>query len=167
MSNKIERAVSWALSIAADNSHGYDQTNRWGPDYDCSSLVITAYEKAGVPVKTNGASYTGNMVEVFKNTGFIDVTSKVNLDTGVGLIKGDVLWKSGHTEMVYAPGYIVGASINENGTTTGGEVGDQTGKEIRTRNYYNYPWTTVLRYPETSGGLRIPIWLLLKLSKRR
>lgn len=138
------------VSIANDDSHGYDQTNRWGPDYDCSSLVITAWEQAGVPVKTNGASYTGNMVNVFLSTGFLDVTSSVTLSNGDGLKVGDVLWVSGHTEMVCSAGEIVGASINENGETTGGQTGDQTGKEIRIRDYYNKPWTTVLRWPETT-----------------
>ena len=156
---KILSAIEWAVNIANDNSHGYDQTSRWGPDYDCSSLVIQAYEQAGVPVKTNGATYTGNMVNVFLNTGFQDVTSQINLATGEGLKEGDVVWKSGHVEMIIQNGQIVGARINENGETTGGETGDQTGDEIRVRAYYNYPWTTVLRLPSdssSSGGGTTP-----------
>ena len=39
----VEQAISWAISIANDNSHGYSMTSRWGPDYDCSSFVISAY----------------------------------------------------------------------------------------------------------------------------
>ena len=38
-----ENACAWARAIAYDDAHGYDQGSRWGPDYDCSSLVITAY----------------------------------------------------------------------------------------------------------------------------
>ena len=72
------QAVLFALDIANDNSHGYDQVNRWGsPDYDCSSLVITAYDKAGVPVKSKGATYTGNMREAFKKCGFVEVSDMV------------------------------------------------------------------------------------------
>lgn len=33
---KIENAVNWIKKVANDNTHGYDQTNRWDPDYDCS-----------------------------------------------------------------------------------------------------------------------------------
>ena len=44
-SEKIEAAVNWAIQIANDNSHGYDQANRWGPDYDCSSLLIQSEER--------------------------------------------------------------------------------------------------------------------------
>lgn len=39
----VENAISWAVSIANDNSHGYSQQSRWGPDYDCSSFVISAF----------------------------------------------------------------------------------------------------------------------------
>lgn len=147
-SDIIDNAVKWAVGIANDKTHGYDQTNRWGPDYDCSALVITAYEKAGVPVKSKGgAGYTGNMRTAFINTGFSDVTDKITLSNGKGLQKGDVLLKSGsHTALYIGGGLIVHASINENGKTKGGKTGDQTGKEICTRKYYNKPWGCVLRY---------------------
>lgn len=42
-----EKAIFQMEAWAADNSHGYDQANRWGPDYDCSSAVISAWELAG------------------------------------------------------------------------------------------------------------------------
>ena len=39
--SKIENAVARAEAIALDDSHGYDQVDRWGkPNYDCSGLVI-------------------------------------------------------------------------------------------------------------------------------
>ena len=151
-SQVIEDAVEWAIGIANDDSHGYDQTNRWGPDYDCSSLIIQAWQNAGVPVKTQGASYTGNMYDAFIACGFIDVTSQVNLSSGSGVARGDVLLNIvNHTAMSIGNGQIVQASINEHGETTGGQTGDQTGREIYTRNYYNYPWDKVLRYPGGGG----------------
>lgn len=154
-SQVIEDAVEWAIGIANDDSHGYDQTNRWGPDYDCSSLIIQAWQNAGVPVKTQGASYTGNMYDAFIACGFIDVTSQVNLSSGSGVVRGDVLLNTvHHTAMSIGNGQIVQASINEHGETTGGQTGDQTGREIYTRSYYNYPWDKVLRYP--GGGVTPP-----------
>lgn len=152
---KIETATQWMIDLANDDTHGYDQTHRWGPDYDCSSAIITAWEKAGVPVKSNGAGATGTMYNPFIKCGFSDVTSKVTLSTGKGLEKGDVLLRtgsSGHTAMYIGSSKIVHASKNENGTTTGGKTGDQTGKEICTRSYYNSPWTYVLRYTGGGGG---------------
>lgn len=143
----INRAVAWATGIANDSAHGYDQAKRWGPDYDCSSFVIEAWEKAGVLVKTNGASYTGDMYFAFLRCGFEDVTNAVNIYTGGGMQKGDVLLnKASHTELYIGDGKCVKASINERGGVTGGQPGDQTGREIYIGRYYNYPWDCVLRY---------------------
>ena len=81
--------------------------------------------------------------------GFEDVTGSVDLNTGAGLERGDVLLNHvHHTSLYIGGGQLVQASINEHGTTTGGQTGDQTGREICTRGYYNYPWDCVLRYTE-------------------
>ena len=143
----VEEATKWMEALAADNTHGYSQSNRWGPDYDCSSAVITAWEKAGVPVKTNGAVYTGNMYNIFTKLGFKDITNSVNLSTGAGMKRGDVLLNHVHHVAMYCGnGKEVEASINEKGTATGGVPGDQTGKEILIRAYRNFPWNAVLRW---------------------
>lgn len=156
-----EKAISQMEVWAADPTHGYDQAQRWGPDYDCSSAVISAWELAGVPVKTNGATYTGNMRGVFLRCGFEDVTGSVNLATGAGLQRGDVLLNiRHHTAMYCGNGMEVEASINENGGVTGGMTGDQTGREILVRPYRNYPWDCVLRYtgaePDTVSATKKP-----------
>ena len=150
MGKMIDSAVKWIIGIADDNSHGYDQLNRWGPDYDCSSLVISAFEQAGVKVKTAGATFTGNMYNIFLKCGFKDVTSSINLSAGTGLKKGDVLLnKTHHTAMMISASQMVEASINEKGTIMNGKSGDQTGREIHSCGYYSYPWDCVLRYPES------------------
>ena len=150
MTSKVEQFTQQAINIANNNKHGYSQYNRWGnPDYDCSSLVITVVQNSGIPVKTNGATYTGNMYQAFLMAGFKDVTNSVNLRTGQGLKRGDILLNTKHhTEIYIGNGKNVGARISENGTIHG-RAGDQTGQEIRTHKYYNYPWNYVLRYPQT------------------
>ena len=152
--SKAQGAVAWAVAIANNPAHGYDQQNRWGPDYDCSSLVISAWESVGVSVREAGASYTGNMRKAFLACGFKDVTAQVNLRTGGGMQPGDVLLnEASHTAMVVQQGRIVAARINERGQAVGGQTGDQTDREICLQNYYNYPWGTVLRYaPDSKGG---------------
>jgi hypothetical protein len=153
----IEKAVLWMESHANDNAHGYDQMYRWGEkgDYDCSSAVITAWQSAGVPVKSRGATYTGNMLNIFKKCGFKVITSRVNRLTGAGLKRGDVLLNTAHhTAMYCGDGKEVEASINEKGKATGGAPGDQTGHEFLIRSYRNYPWTHVLRYAENDPVLR-------------
>ena len=145
--SKVEKAISFMEKIANDNSHGYSQDNRWGPDYDCSSLTIEAWEQAGVPVKTKGATYTGNMYGVFIKCGFKDVTKTVNLATGAGLLRGDVLLNTVHHVAMYCGnGMEVEASINEKGGAHNSIPGDQTNREILIRAYRNYPWTHILRF---------------------
>ena len=160
----VSAAVNWAVNIAEGTgaeSHGYDQTNRWGPDYDCSSLIISAWEAAGVPVKTNGAVYTGNMYQVFTNLGFQDVTSGWTPETAVA---GDVLLNhEKHTAMIrgFQNGvlYVVEANGNEFGGSTGGATGDQTGGEILVRPYTESSFgrgsmalNAVLRYPQSNAS---------------
>lgn len=155
---KTEKAVAWIKQIAADNSHGY-LWGGWGPkDYDCGHLVITAWQEAGVPVKTAGSSYTGNMKRVFMSCGFKDVTTQVNLKTGAGMKAGDVLVnEKNHAAMCVGNGKIVQARSNLDGKT-----GDSSGNEIREQAYYNYPWDVVLRYAgdesaDSGGSDEIPV----------
>lgn len=154
--NIIESACNWFVALANDDSHGYDQDYRWGErgDYDCSSAVITAYTQAGIDVKGAGASYTGNMKEVFKSKGF-EVIIPSDWNSTAEMKRGDVLLnEKHHTALYLGGGQIVHASINENGTATGGQPGDQTGKEIYVRDYYIYGhgWDCILRLPSSGGG---------------
>lgn len=152
MSAVITKAVSWAVGIAQDDSHGYSQYKRWGPDYDCSSLVISAYEQAGVPVKEAGATYTGNMRRAFEQCGF----KSIKYGFGTVLMKGDVLLNEKHHAALYiGDGQIVQASIAETGKIYGKE-GDQTTSEIEFRNFYvyRYGWDYILRYGEKESEVK-------------
>ena len=132
VNNVVEKAISYMEQIARDDSHGYSQDVRWGPDYDCSSLVITSWQNAGIPVKTKGATYTGNMYSVFKSCGFQDVTSSVNMATAVGMKRGDILLNHAHHVAMYCGnGLEVEASINE----YGGEIIITVAKVLRVKKF--------------------------------
>lgn len=138
------------IAIAEDNKHGYSQYERYGPDYDCSSLTIEAAERAGYKVKRHGATYTGNMKQAFIKEGFTDVTKSVDLRTGRGLKRGDVLLSEKyHVEVYIGNGKLVGANSDEVGGIRGAKKGDQTGREIWVKPYFVYRkgWDCVLRPP--------------------
>ena len=137
----IERYVQWAVAIANDNSHGYSQdlSLRWGPDYDCSSLVISALKNTGLSV--GAAVYTGNMISELTARGFYWHTDMSNIR------RGDILLVHNssrqHTEIYLGKGKTVGAHIAETGGIYG-VSGDQTGEEICIAPYYNI-WEGYLR----------------------
>lgn len=86
------------------NPHiGYSQIKRetldLDADYrtycDCSSLISKALTQAGY-FKTNPWFWTGNMISYLEKAGF----KKYNAGSVVWK-DGDILWRKGHTEMVY------------------------------------------------------------------
>lgn len=142
----IESATSFMEAIANDDSHGYSQYSRWGdPDYDCSSLVIAAWKQAGVDLH---CTCTGNMYADMMFKGFNDVTDGIDLNTGTGLKRGDVLLNHrSHVAMYCGNGLEAEASQDSHGGI-GDDPGDQNGREILIRKYRNYPWDCVLRFAE-------------------
>ena len=135
----IDKAVSWAVDIANDDSYKYIWGG-WGASdggYDCGHFVITAYRQAGIDT---GASYTGDMYSCFTTKGFKDVTSSCNLSTGAGMKKGDVLLNTAnHAAMVQIDG---GTTVEARGRDYG---------IFANVAYRNYPWDFVLRYPESAS----------------
>ena len=135
----IMKAVEFMINTANDNTHGYDQKNRNGPDYDCSSLVATALHNAGFNVSPK--SWTGNIEAQLRKCGFVKCCPPWQA--------GDIHLKTGkHVAMSINSKQIVHATSNEKGKATNGKTGDQTGKEICIANYYIYPtgWDVHLRY---------------------
>lgn len=138
----IETAISWAVGVAGDDSHGYSTIERWGPHYDCSSFVYTAFYQGGFNVPF-GSGYTGTQIADFTKAGFIwipwdQVGDMTNLKRGDILFFRDDVQEIGHTEIYLGNRENVGASsIN---------------KGILVKNYYDYPWDGILRYQEGSAA---------------
>lgn len=134
--SKIEKTVAWAEQIAADDRHGYSQVHRNSPDYDCSSFVGTALAKAGFPISLY--STTRNLGEQLENAGFVKC--------GKPWRRGDIHLAAGHhVTMSVDANRIVHASQSENGGIDG-QTGDQTGKEICVRSYYDLPYENTVHY---------------------
>ena len=141
----IEGAVREAIIIAEDDSHGYDQEYRNGPDYDCSSFISKVLHDNGFNVSED--SWTGNLYEQLLDNGFKPVKDQSDRQAG------DIfLTPNHHVVMCVNKKEIVHASGNEKGKATGGKTGDQTGKEICIRSFYtpSYGWKYHLRYNKAS-----------------
>lgn len=139
----IEKYLGWAVSIANDESHGYSQLDRWGPaDYDCSSYVLTALKYAGLDI--GEATYTGNMRSELCPRGWNQIRYNGDPKT---LVRGDILLHDvNHVEFYLGNNMRIGAHEDENGGIgEGARPGDQTGKEICTRNTVGNWFTWVLR----------------------
>ncbi len=150
---ELSTAVNWIRAIAADNSHGYDDPTdaymSYGPDYDCATLVINAWNKAGISTGgAYGATYTGNMRRYFLATGrFTWITDVSQRRTGDILLHEPANGSNrGHTALYVGGGRIVHAWSNEYGGITGGATGDQTGREIFEQSYFNDGWSGILRF---------------------
>lgn len=140
--NKVETAISWAVAIANDNSHGYSQSVRWGPHYDCSSFVYSAFYQAGFSLPGSGTRYTQTMVNDFTKAGFTWIPWS-QIGSMNGLQRGDILLNNSsnsskqHTEIYLGNGQNVGAHSPSKGISVSG--------------YYNHPWLGVLRYGTSSA----------------
>lgn len=138
----MDGALAWAQKTAQDPAHGYSQTNRTGPDYDCSSFVSTALKTAGFNVDIFNTG--GEQAELTK-AGFKKVDG-ANLSTGDGLKPGDILLGPTHTEFYMGGGNTLGAHKADSKGLTG-DQGTPDGPEIgpgKITDYKNY--TSAWRY---------------------
>lgn len=159
MLTRAEAAAQVMEHLIDHAAHGYSQDNRegdgtreavrlsdgevvWvaGGDRDCSSAVCECYEAVGV-IPDGTYMWTGNECTILKANGFV----QVNLQH---LKRGDVLWKSGHTEMYLGNGWQGGARIDEAGGIHGHTQGDQTGNEIGRSEFDQsyWQWQSAWRY---------------------
>lgn len=93
-------AALFVENIAKDDSHGYDQKLRWGEkgDFDCSSLIIEAFEAVKIPVKTKyGATWTGNIKSTFKKSGFVEVNMNESIEPSNEIKPNEYVVKKGDT----------------------------------------------------------------------
>lgn len=122
-----------------------------GLDRDCSSAILTCLSACGlIPASTH--MWTGNERELLKECGYVQINLR-------NLKRGDILWKTGHTEMYLGNGLQGGARIDENGGTHGYTAGDQTGNEIGRSAFDQgyWKWESAWRYfgTRTVGGIPI------------
>lgn len=131
----IQTAYEWAIEKCNAPNIGYSQANRMEKTvngityYDCSSFIWFALMAGGFDVvKANGGSTwaftTGTMAKALKLLGFVKHA------TTQPWLPGDILIRTGHTEMAFDSNHTMGAhsskvpldqqvNINSNPSTAG------------------------------------------------
>lgn len=168
-----EIAATIHADMCNDERNGYSWSPRWGGDWgedktlwidgrsytyplgswDCSSSTVMAWRLAIQYTKfagmLDGATYTGNMRDVFVNSGLFDVWDTNSTEAE----RGDLyLNEESHVAMCQYGGQdgswdsLSEFSINEFGDVYNGQVGDQTGWESHITGFYNFPWDLTLHY---------------------
>lgn len=135
----LEKMVTQMEQWCNDDSHGYSQYHRYGPDYDCSSAVIEALKRAGWDM--GGALTTDHIRAPLVQQGWVWLPPYVEKK------RGDILLAEEYHVAVYVGnGQLAEFAIDEEGGIAGNQPGDQTGTEAYIHGYYDYPWDGVLRY---------------------
>lgn len=150
MAPNIDKAYQWAVNTcnAPDVRYSMNYYLREGKTdglytyYDCSSFIYYALIAGGFPLQSGAAFTTRDMIPVLLNLGFTEISP-----TGTWT-PGDVLWRPGHTEMVYLGG-------PGQGRTMGAHTDDYPGPDqvsIYPQTSYASEWVRMFRYGNGASG---------------
>ena len=131
-------------------------------NFNCSTAQIAAFTYSGyADLFGHGATGVGNFVQVALENGFSDVTASIDLGTGAGLKRGDILVyvaddcsdpdKPSHSHMATFLGHDT--LLWCTGDLDKGRHGDTSGREISLHEYIDWSWQVVMRPVRTEEGL--------------
>ena len=140
-------------------------------DTDCSFSTGLVYVLGGLVDEDvlRGTFYTGNMASKLKASGMFTVTSVRGWSLAKlrkTLREGDSLVGPGHVVYCVEPGKVLSFENDERGKSTGGKLGDQTGREGRIRSLYSRSrgWAYLIR-PISGAALQRQILTAHKAGK--
>ena len=145
----INKAYQWAINTcnAPNVRYSMDDYLREGNTvngltyYDCSSFIFYALKAGGFPL-SGGAFTTRSMIPVLLSLGFTE--KPINGEW----VAGDILWRTGHTEMVYSGGQGQGRTM---GAHTN-DLPDDDEVSIYPQTSYYYEWERLFRYGNGATG---------------
>lgn len=149
MAGDINKAYTLIIQACNDPNIGYSQSARrtisLGVSYhtfcDCSSIESWALTLSGF-FENNPWFATGNQISQLKRIGFHEVPVGGNWN------KGDILWRPGHTEMVYEGRVTMGAHTD----------GIAFPKQVSINEFASRPseWVSCWRYQDGASG-NVPV----------
>lgn len=153
----LDKAYQWAIDTCNAPKIGYSQDHR-NQDvvsgityYDCSSFIWYSLLKGGFDVETayktaTNLRYTGNAITTRDERSWLLALGFNQIPITGEWKKGDILWRSGHTEMVYTGG--VGRGVTMGAHTRKVPLADQVSINSSESTYSS--WTSLYRFG--SGG---------------
>lgn len=149
----INQAYQWAINTCNTDNIGYSQDYRNQQTYngityyDCSSFIWYALKAGGFDVETayrtaTGESYSGNAIWTAVERAWLLALGFESVDINGEWLAGDILWRSGHTEMVYTGG--AGQGITMGAHSSHRPLDDQVSINSSTSSASS--WTSLYRY---------------------
>lgn len=156
MAVSIDAAYSWAINTCNDETVRYSQTYRNAETrngytyYDCSSFIWYALKYGNFDVATAyGQDYpftTSYMDSTLTKLGFTKITCTSDTQS----LAGDILWRSGHTEMAYEGGDGTVRSMGAHSNTGSYATNPDAQVSINSSAVSITNWTYIYRYGD--GG---------------
>lgn len=168
MAINLNKAYQWAIDTCERPDVGYKQAYRNQQTvngityYDCSSFIFYALKEAGFDV--TGEAYTRAVGEPYTNNAITTSTERTWL-TELGWtevpINGewkpcDVLWRQGHTEMVYSGGTGSGVTMGAHGEN---RIALPNQVSINTSTSYASSWSKLYRYGDGGALAGVSIYV--------
>ena len=152
----INTAYSWAISTCNAPKIGYSQTYRNQQTvngityYDCSSFIWYALKAGGFDVEgayqtALGYAYSGNAITTSVERAWLSALGFTQQSITGTWQAGDILWCSGHTEMVYTGGTARGVTMGAHTSNT--SLANQVSINDHESTASN--WTSLWRYGST------------------
>lgn len=155
----LDKAYTWAIETCNAPDVGYSQsyrnqqTVRGITYYDCSSFIWYALKVGGFDVeaaylRANGYAYSGNAITTHTEQAWLLALGFKQVEITGEWKPGDVLWKSGHTEMVYKGGDASGITMGAH--TSNAPLPDQVSINagVTGQGYF----THIYRYGDGTAG---------------
>lgn len=163
----INTAYSWAISTCNAPNIGYSQSYRNQQTvngityYDCSSFIWYALKAGGFDVEAAylsalGYAYSGNAITTSSERAWLVALGFTEQNINGEWQAGDILWRSGHTEMVYTGG--TGRGVTMGAHTSNTSLANQV--SINSSQSTASSWTKLYRYgssPAVDEGISLEV----------
>ena len=153
---EIDASYSWSINTCNAPNVGYSQNYRNQQTingityYDCSSFIWYALKAGGFNVESAylsalGYPYSGNAITTSNERAWLTELGFTEVDIRNAWYSGDILWRAGHTEMVYRNGFGQGVTMGAH--TSNAPLAQQVSINTTVSDYTK--WTSIWRYGNT------------------